>query len=106
MSALLSRPGRWLVLLRTGLLVFAAVAVGVTDFPAGYEAWAWAVVGFFALVTVGSAVVSVVELDRRARVWARALLIVCDGVAAGAAPPTVIAATGGAARAGSADLPT
>ena len=82
MSALLSRPGRWLVLLRAGLVVFSAVAVGVTHFPAGYEAWAWAVVGFFALVTVASAVLSAIELDRTARVWARALLIVGDGLAA------------------------
>jgi signal transduction histidine kinase len=82
MSALLSRPGRWLVLLRAGLLVFAAIAVGITDFPPGYEPWAWGVVGFFALVTVASAVLSAVELDRTARAWARALLIVCDGLAA------------------------
>jgi signal transduction histidine kinase len=82
MSAILSRPGRWLVLLRAGLVVFAVVAVGVTHFPPGYEAWAWAVVGFFALVTVASAVLSAFELDRKARVWARALLIVCDGLAA------------------------
>jgi signal transduction histidine kinase len=81
MSAILSRPGRWLILLRAGLVVFAVVAVGVTDFPAGYEAWAWGVVGFFALVTVASAVLSAIELDRTARVWARALLIVCDGLA-------------------------
>jgi signal transduction histidine kinase len=82
MSALLSRPGRWLVLLRVGLLVFAAVAVGVTHFPPGYEAWAWAVVGFFALVTLGSGVLSAIDLDRTTRVWARAILIVCDGLAA------------------------
>ncbi|MFL5942997.1 MAG: sensor histidine kinase [Gaiellaceae bacterium] len=82
MSALLSRPGRWLVLLRAGLLVFAVVAVGVTHFPAGYEPWAWAVVGFFALVTVSSAALSAIELARPARAWARALLIVCDGIAA------------------------
>jgi signal transduction histidine kinase len=82
MSALLSRPGRWLVLLRVGLLVFAAIAVGVTHFPPGYEAWAWAVVGFFALVTIASGVLSAIELDRTTRVWARAILIVCDGLAA------------------------
>jgi signal transduction histidine kinase len=82
MSGLLSRPGRWLVLLRVGLLVFGAIAVGVTHFPPGYEAWAWGVVGFFALVTVASGVLSAIELDRTTRVWARAVLIVCDGLAA------------------------
>jgi signal transduction histidine kinase len=82
MSGILSRPGRWLVLLRAAVVVFGAIAVGVTDFPAGYEPWAWAVVGFFALVTVASGVLSALELGRTARVWARALLIVCDGVVA------------------------
>jgi signal transduction histidine kinase len=82
MSAILSRPGRWLVLLRAALAVFAAVAVAVTSFPPSYEPWAWAVVGFFALVTIASGVLSATELDRTARTWARALLIVCDGVAA------------------------
>src|SRR5689334_21190014 len=82
MSAILSRPGRWLVLLRAGLVVFSAIAVGVTHFPPGYEPWAWAVVGFFALVTVASGVLSALELDRTARAWARGLLIVCDGLIA------------------------
>ena len=82
MSAILSRPGRWLVLLRAAIVVFAAVVVGLTHFPPGYEPWAWAVVGFFALVTVASGVLSATELDRRSRAWARGLLIVCDGLAA------------------------
>ena len=82
MSAFLSRPGRWLVVLRTGLVVFSAVAVGVTHFPAAYEPWAWGVVVYFALLTLASAILSTVELDRTARVWARALLIVGDGLAA------------------------
>jgi signal transduction histidine kinase len=82
MSAILSRPGRWLVVLRAALVVFSAVVVGVTNFPPGYEPWAWAVVGFFALVTVASGVLSAIKLDREARARARALLIVCDGVAA------------------------
>jgi signal transduction histidine kinase len=82
MNAIFSRPGRFLVLLRAALLVVAAVAVGATTFPPSYEPWAWAVVGFFAVVTVASAVLSAVALDRTERVWARALLIACDGVAA------------------------
>jgi signal transduction histidine kinase len=82
MSGLLSRPGRWLVLLRAAVVAFGAIAVGVTHFPPGYEAWAWAVVGFFALVTVASGVLSVIDLDRTSRVWARGILIVCDGLAA------------------------
>jgi signal transduction histidine kinase len=82
MSAIFSRPGRFLVLLRAALLVVAAAAVGATTFPPSYEPWAWAVVGFFAVVTVASAVLSAVKLDRTERVWARAILIACDGVAA------------------------
>ncbi len=77
---MLNRPGRWLILLRAALVVVAAVAVGVTDMPASYEPWGWAVVGFFAAETVLSAVLSVVELGRATRVRARVLLIVCDGI--------------------------
>jgi hypothetical protein len=61
---MLNRPGRWLVLLRAVLVVVGAIAVSVTSFPPSYEAWAWAVVGFFAAVTVFSAVLSVVELGQ------------------------------------------
>ena len=60
------RPGRWLVLLRAALVVVGIVAVA-NEFPPGYEAWAWAVVGFFAAETVASGILSVVELDRAAR---------------------------------------
>jgi signal transduction histidine kinase len=77
-----NRPGRWLVLLRAALVIVAIVAVAYTTFPPGYEAWGWAVVGFFAAVTVTSAVLSVVELGRTARLRARALLIVCDAIVA------------------------
>ena len=42
---MLSRPGRWLVLLRAALVVVGAIAVALTDFPPSYEPWAWAVVG-------------------------------------------------------------
>ena len=69
-------------MLRAALVVVAAIAVGVTDFPPSYEPWAWAVVGFFAAVTVLSAVLSRIDLDRTARVRARALLIVLDAVVA------------------------
>jgi signal transduction histidine kinase len=78
----LNRPGRWLVLLRAALVIVAIVAVAGTSFPPGYEAWGWAVVGFFAAVTVTSAVLSIVELDRTSRFRARALLIVCDAIVA------------------------
>jgi signal transduction histidine kinase len=77
-----NRPGRWLVLLRAALVIVAIVAVADTTFPPGYEAWGWALVGFFAAVTVTSAVLSVVELGRTARLRARALLIVCDAIVA------------------------
>jgi signal transduction histidine kinase len=74
------RPGQWLVLLRAALVVLAAIVVAVTAFPPSYRPWAWAVVGFFALVTIASAVLSAIELGHNTRVRARALLIVCDGI--------------------------
>src|SRR5580765_983033 len=79
---MLSRPGRWLVLLRAVLVVVGAIAVALTSFPPSYEAWAWAVVGFFAAVTVFSAVLSVVELGPVTRVRARVLLLALDSVVA------------------------
>jgi signal transduction histidine kinase len=79
---MLDRPGRWLVLLRAALVVVGAIAVGVTDFPAGYTPWAWAVVGFFAAVTVSSGFLASVDLEREARIRARVLLLVLDAVAA------------------------
>ena len=77
-----SRPGRWLVLLRAALVVVGAIAVALTDFPPSYEPWAWAVVGFFAGVTVFSGVLSVVELGPVTRVRARILLLALDSVVA------------------------
>ncbi len=74
------RPGQWLVLLRAALVVAAIVAVGLTRMPASYKAWGWAVVGFFAAVTVVSGAFSVIELGRAARVRARVLLIACDAL--------------------------
>jgi signal transduction histidine kinase len=79
---MLSRPGRWLVLLRAVLVVAGAVAVALTEFPPSYEAWAWAVVGFFAAVTVFSGALSVTELERKTRVRARILLLALDAVVA------------------------
>jgi signal transduction histidine kinase len=79
---MLNRPGRWLVLLRAVLVVVGAIAVALTSFPPSYEAWAWAVVGFFAAVTVFSAVLSVVELGPVTRVRARVLLLALDSVVA------------------------
>jgi signal transduction histidine kinase len=79
---MLSRPGRWLVLLRAALVVVGAIAVALTDFPPSYLAWAWAVVGFFAAVTVFSAVLSVVELEPVTRVRARVLLLALDALVA------------------------
>jgi len=78
----LSRPGRWLVLLRAALVVAGATAVALTDFPPSYEPWAWAVVGFFAAVTVFSGVLSMVELGPVTRVRARILLLALDAVVA------------------------
>jgi signal transduction histidine kinase len=79
---MLNRPGRWLVLLRAVLVVVGATAVALTDFPPSYEPWAWAVVGFFAAVTVFSGVLSVVELGPTARVRARVVLLALDAIAA------------------------
>jgi signal transduction histidine kinase len=75
-----SRPGRWLVLLRAALVIAAIVAVSRSTMPASYRTWGWAVVGFFAAETVLSAVLSVVELSRPARVRARVFLIACDAL--------------------------
>ncbi len=79
---MLSRPGRWLVLLRAVLVVVGAIAVSLTSFPPSYTPWAWAVVGFFAAVTVFSGVLSMVELDPTTRVRARVLLLALDAVVA------------------------
>jgi len=79
---MLSRPGRWLVLLRAVLVLVGAIAVALTDFPPSYEPWAWTVVGFFAAVTVLSAALSVVELGPEARFRARVLLLALDAVVA------------------------
>jgi signal transduction histidine kinase len=79
---MLSRPGRWLVLLRAVLVIVGAIAVALTNFPPSYEPWAWAVVGFFAAVTVFSGALSVIELGPVARVRARVLLLALDAVVA------------------------
>jgi signal transduction histidine kinase len=76
------RQGEWLVVLRAAILVVAVATVALTDFPPAYEPWAWIVLVFFAAETVASAILTQVELDHTARVWARASLIVCDGLVA------------------------
>ena len=86
---MLSRPGRWLVLLRAVLVVVGAIAVALTDFPPSYEPWAWAVVGFFAAVTVFSGVLAAVELDPTTRVRARVLMLALD--AAGETSEAILA---------------
>ena len=75
------RPGQWLALLRLALVVVAIVDVGVTDFPARYEPWAWAVTGFFAASALLSLAFASRALDRQARVRARVLAIVLDSIA-------------------------
>src|SRR4029079_7430937 len=81
-NGMLSRPGRWLVLLRAALVVAGAVAVALTDFPPSYLPWAWAVVGVFAAGTVLSRVLSLVELEPVTRVRARVLLLALDALVA------------------------
>jgi signal transduction histidine kinase len=76
------RQGHWLVLLRVALVVVALVTVSLTDFPPAYAPWAWAVVFFFAVITAISAALTWIELGHAARTWARALLIVGDGIVA------------------------
>jgi signal transduction histidine kinase len=79
---MLSRPGRWLVLLRAVLVLVGAIAVALTNFPPSYQPWAWAVVGFFAAVTVFSGALSVIDLGPVARVRARVLLLALDAAVA------------------------
>jgi signal transduction histidine kinase len=74
------RMGHWFVLLRVLLVVVAAVTVSLTNFPPAYEPWAWAVVAFFAAATVFTGALAWVELDRAARVRARVISIVLDGI--------------------------
>jgi signal transduction histidine kinase len=74
------RTGQWFVILRAVLLVLAAVTVSLTDFPPGYEAWAWVMVGFFFVVTAVTGVLAAIDLDHAARVRARVLSIVLDGM--------------------------
>jgi len=79
---MLSRPGRWLVLLRAVLVGVGGIAVALTDFPPSYEAWAWAVVGFFAAETVFSGVLSVIELGPTDRIRARVVMLALDSIVA------------------------
>jgi signal transduction histidine kinase len=74
------RPGHWIALVRLALVIVAVVDVAITDFPAGYELWAWVVVGFFALSAALAAWLTGVELARPARVRARAAMIALDAV--------------------------
>jgi len=76
------RPGQWLALLRAALVVVAVVDVSVTAFPPAYRPWAWGVTGFFAVTTLASTALARAELDRAARVRARALAIVLDSIVA------------------------
>src|SRR5690242_16451219 len=79
---MLDRPGRWLVLLRAVLVVCGAIAVALTNFPPSYEPWAWAVVGFFAAITIFSGALSLIELGPVARVRARVFLLALDAAVA------------------------
>lgn len=74
------RTGQWFVLLRALLVAVAAVTVSLTHFPSAYVPWAWAVVGFFAAATIFTGALAWVELDRAARVRARVVSIVLDGI--------------------------
>ena len=74
------RPGHWLTVLRVALVSVGAVTVSLTRFPPGYGAWAWAVVAFFAAATGFDAALSRRVLDREARVRARLVAIVFDGI--------------------------
>jgi signal transduction histidine kinase len=64
------------------LVLVGAIAVALTNFPPSYEPWAWAVVGFFAAVTVFSGALSAIELGPVARVRARVLLLALDAAVA------------------------
>jgi signal transduction histidine kinase len=74
------RTGQWFVLLRVLLVGVAAATVSLTHFPSAYEPWAWAVVGFFAAATLFTGALAWTHLDRAARVRARVVSIVLDGI--------------------------
>jgi signal transduction histidine kinase len=74
------RTGQWFVLLRAVLVVVAAVTVSLTRFPSRYEPWAWAVVAFFAAAAAFTGALAWIQLDRAARIRARLISIVLDGI--------------------------
>jgi signal transduction histidine kinase len=74
----MSRPGHWIAVVRLALVLVAAVDVAVTDFPHGYQPWAWTVVGFFAVSAAFAAWLTRIELERAARTHARAAMIALD----------------------------
>jgi signal transduction histidine kinase len=76
------RAGQWLLLLRAALVVVAVATVAITDLPASYRPWAWAVTGFFAAVTAVDAAFASIPLGPVARRRARALAIAGDAVVA------------------------
>jgi signal transduction histidine kinase len=75
------RPGQWFVLLRVALVVIAVVDVSLTDFPPGYQAWAWGVVAFFAASTALTGFIATRDLGAAARNRARVLAITLDAIA-------------------------
>ena len=76
------RAGQWIAGVRLVLAVVAIADVSWTSFPPGYGVWAWLVAAFFSASALFAALLTRVELDRRARVRARALVIALDAVAA------------------------
>jgi signal transduction histidine kinase len=67
---------------RLALAAIAFVDVAVTSFPPGYEGWAWVVAVFFGASALFAAYLTRLDLDRVARIRARALAVVLDGLAA------------------------
>jgi len=76
------RAGQWIAVVRLALVVVAIIDVSLTNFPPGYGPWAWLVVGFFAASAAFAAWLTRVQLDRSARVRARAFVIALDAAAA------------------------
>jgi signal transduction histidine kinase len=75
------RAGHWIAGVRLAIAIVAILDVHFTNFPPGYEVWAWLVAAFLTASALLAAALTRVELDRPARHRARVLIIVLDGLA-------------------------
>ena len=77
---------RWIAWVRLAAVPFAIVEVGLlsTDYPRGYEIWAWATTGLLAVAGAGFFLVSRAEVFARAPRWIATLGLAVDMVIVGA----------------------